>query len=183
MQCRSCPYGREDFERRMYWYNKIKEERGIPNDIYYDLQPEEAADEFEQFLWCDKVGRKVYGGYRCEDAFGDLTSVNLNRLDQKKSDKQKKQNKRFRNQKHKEHLKHLHEISKGRLSPVTYKQEVYTNGCDYIENPKPYYKRSYRGKRSKYLKKQSARKIRRYQGELHNGWQCHKLYDFWWKYD
>ena len=19
-------------------------------------------------------------------------------------------------------------------------------------------------------------------GELHNGWQCHKLYDFWWEY-
>ena len=33
----------------MYWYNKIVEERGIPNDIYYDLQPEDVSDEFEKF--------------------------------------------------------------------------------------------------------------------------------------
>ena len=62
LNCRDCPYGKEDFERRMYWYNKIVEERGIPNDIYHDLQPEDVVDEFEQFLWCDKVCDKVYYG-------------------------------------------------------------------------------------------------------------------------
>lgn len=67
-------------------------------------------------------------------------------------------------------------------SPVTYTDEIWIKGLGYVENPKPYYKRLYRGKRSKYLKKQSHRKIRRYKGELHNGWQCHKLYDFWWQY-
>ena len=52
----------------------------------------------------------------------------------------------------------------------------------YIKNPKPYYKRVYRSKRSKYLKRQSNKKIRKYKGELHNGYQhIHKLYDFWWE--
>ena len=41
--------------------------------------------------------------------------------------------------------------------------------------------RWYRGKRSKYFKQQSNRKIRRYKGELHKGNMAHKLYDFWWE--
>lgn len=56
MKCRNCPYGQEDFYRRMAWYNKIISKCGIPNDFYGDLQPDEAADELEQFVWCDKVG-------------------------------------------------------------------------------------------------------------------------------
>ena len=94
----------------------------------------------------------------------------------------KRRNKRERDLKHKEHLKRLDKISRGYPLPVYYTDEIYVRGCGYIENPKPYYKRLYRGKRSKYLKKQSHKKIRRYNGELHNGWQCHKLYDFWWEY-
>ena len=46
--------------------------------------------------------------------------------------------------------------------------------------PKPYYQRLYRGKKSKYLKQLSNRKIRRYKGELHNGYQhIHKIFDWW----
>ena len=177
MRCRDCPYGKEDFERRMYWYNKTIEEHGIPNDIYRDLQPEDAADEFEQFLWCDKVGGKVYYFGHCEDVF-DVPDID----NQRNTSKQKRRNKRERDFKYKEHLKQLENISRGYPSPVYYNNEIYIRGCGYIENPKPYYKRLYRGKRSKYLKKQSHKKIRKYKGELHNGWQCHKLYDFWWEY-
>ena len=38
----------------MYWYNKIIQERGVPNDIYGNMSFEDAADEFEKFLWCIK---------------------------------------------------------------------------------------------------------------------------------
>lgn len=178
MKCRDCPYGKEDFERRMYNYNKIIKDRGIPNDIYYDLKPEDAADEFEQFLWCDKVGGKVYCFGHCTDFYKDTNTVN-----NQNSSKQKMRNKRERCQKYKEHLKRLYEIAyKWYPSPVYYTDKIYVRGYGYIENPKPYYKRLYRGKGSKYLKKQSHRKIRRYKGELHNGWLCHRIYDFWWKY-
>ena len=68
MHCRCCPYGKEDFERRMRNYQRIIQERGIPNDIYHYLKPEDAAAEFEQFVWCDKVGGKVYWAGYCEDA-------------------------------------------------------------------------------------------------------------------
>ena len=50
-------------------YKKIIEERGIPNDIYGSLLPEDAGDEFEQFVWCDKVGGKVYCFGHCTDFY------------------------------------------------------------------------------------------------------------------
>lgn len=177
LQCRDCPYGIEDFERRMYWYNKTIQERGIPNDIYHDLKPEDAADEFEQFLWCDKVGGKVYCFGHCTDFYEDTDIMN-----HKKYSKQKRRNKRERDFRYKNHLKRLSKTSDGFPSGAVYTEEIWIKGQGYVENPKPYYKRLYRGKRSKYLKKQSHKKIRRYKGELHNGWQCHKLYDFWWEY-
>ena len=108
MDCRDCPYGKEDFERRMYWYNKTIQERGIPNDIYYNLQPEDAAEEFEQFLWCDKVGGKVYCFGHCTDFYEDIDVVNS-----QNSSKKKRKNKRERDQKYKEYLKRLDKISRG----------------------------------------------------------------------
>lgn len=60
MRCRECPYGQEDFNRRIYNYQKIINEQGIPNNIYHNLQPEDATDEFEKFVWCEKTGGKVY---------------------------------------------------------------------------------------------------------------------------
>ena len=177
LKCRDCPYGKEDFERRLYNYNKTIKEHGIPNDIYRYLQPEDAPDEFERFLWCDKVGGKVYCFGHCTDFYENIDAVK-----QKNSSNRKRRNKRERDLKHKEHLKRLEKISRGYPSPVYHTDEIYVRGYGYIENPKPYYKRLYRGKQSKYLKKQSHKKIRRYNGELHNGWQCHKLYDFWWEY-
>ena len=46
---------------------------------------------------------------------------------------------------------------------------------------KLYVKRHYRGKRSKYIKKIAARKARKFTGDLANGSQYKKLYDFWWE--
>ena len=178
LECRNCPYGEEDFNRRMYWYEKTVQERGIPNDIYHYLKPEDAPDEFEQFLWCDKVGGKVFWSGRCEDAYTQpIISQNCS--------KQKRRNKRERDQKHKNHLKFLAENRSGYPCPAIYTDEIWVKG-QYVENPKPYYKRLYRGKgrysNSNYHKKMSNKEIRRYKGELpKKGNLSHKLYDFWWE--
>lgn len=177
MKCRDCPYGIEDFERKMYWYNKIVEEHDIPNDIYHDLQLEDVVDEFEQFLWCDKVGGKVCYFGHCTDFYEGIDTVSY-----KNSSKKKKRNKRERDKKYKNHLKQLSKSSSGFPSGAVYLDEIWIKGKGYVENPKPYYKRLYRGQRSKYLKKQSHKAISRYKGELHNGNMCHKIYDFWWEY-
>ncbi|MCR2049748.1 hypothetical protein NSB25_21055 [Acetatifactor muris] len=179
MECRNCPYGKEDFMRRMLNYEKIVSERRIPNDICHYLKPENASDEFERFLWCDKVGGKVFWAGRCEDAYIDIPK----RINHKK---QKRRSKRERDQKHKNHLKFLAENVPEYPYPVIYTDEILIRGHGYVENPKPYYKRLYRGRgrhsNSNYHKKMSNKKIRRYRGELSKkGNLSHRLYDFWWE--
>ena len=177
MECRDCPYGKEDFDRRMAWYIKIVEERGIPNDIYGYETYEDAIEDAEQFLWCDKVGGKVYCFGRCEDAYSDVPK-------HENHSKKKRKNKRERDLKHKNHLKYLAKNdSRKRPSPVVYTDEVWIKGQGYLKNPKPYYKRLYRGQRSKWLKRQSNKKTRRYKGGISNGRNCFRIYDFWWEYD
>ena len=178
MECRNCPYGKEDFIKRMYWYNKIIAEYGIPNDIYRYLQPKDAPDEFERYLWCDKVGGKTYIMGRCCDAdFSKQESVINNNSEWK----EKKRNKRERDCKHNNHLKSLYETSR-RCFPVIYKDKIFIKGHGYIDNPKPYYKRIYRGSKSHYYKRKSNRKIRRYKGEIPTkGSFCHKIYSRWWE--
>lgn len=155
MRCRDCPYGQEDFQK----YESYADEEDI-----------------EQFVWCDKVGGKVYYFGHCSDCYEQ------DKENHKVYLKKKRINKRERYLKYQNHLKHLEKVSCGYPKAVTYEDEVWIKELGYVENPKPYYKRWYRGKRSKYLKQQSNRKIRRYKGELHNGNSCHKLYDFWWLY-
>lgn len=128
--------------------------------------------------YCDKVGGKnLLYGY-CEDAYIELT------ID-KNDSKQKRRNKRERDQKHKNHLKFLAENIQDYPSPVIYTDEVWIRGKGYVKNPKPYYKRCYRGRGkgvSHYHKKMSNKKIRKYKGELpKKGNFGHRLYDFWWE--
>lgn len=166
MQCTGCPYIKEDLDRMIDEYYEY------PDSVYSEY---EISEFLYKYYWCEKVGGKIYH-------YGVCSELEHNIKKHKSLSKQKRRNKRERDLKHKEHLKRLEKISRGYPSPVYHTDEIYVRGYGYIENPKPYYKRLYRGKRSKYLKKQSHKKIRRYNGELHNGWQCHKLYDFWWEY-
>ena len=174
MKCRDCPYGKEDFKRRMYWYNKIIRERGIPNDIYHHLQPEDAANEFEQFLWCDKVGGKVYCFGHCTDFYEDTDVINCI-----ESSKQKRKNKRERDLKHKNRMKFLAENISSCLSPVVYMDEIYVNGIGWVKNSKPYYKKIFYGTNCKrYYKRRSNKCVRRYKKELHNGCYYKKIFDY-----
>ena len=91
-------------------------------------------------------------------------------------------NKHERRIKHRNRLKRLYNTRHGYFVPVVYTDEVWIKGLGYVRNPKPYYKRLYRGNCNRYAKRQSNRKIRRYKGELHNGYRyIHKLYDYWWE--
>lgn len=154
MSCKNCPYGEEDF---------IKLDK---------FNIEYSDDELEDYIWCDKVGGKIsWYGRCCED--------NPVILCCKKHSNKKRRNKRERYIRHQKHLKHLAEDTSGCPTPAYYVDEIWIRGYGYVENQKPYYKRIYRGQRSKYIKKLSNRKIRRYQDDLAKGYMCHKLYDFW----
>jgi len=129
--------------------------------------------------WCDKVG-----GYNYR--FGHCSDIYHKEIEHKNHSKHKRRNKIERDQKHKNHLKFLAENIQYYPCPVIYTDEIWIEGQGYVENPKPYYKRLYRGRgrrsNSNYHKKMSNRKIRRYTGELpKKGNFSHKLYDFWWE--
>lgn len=156
MKCKDCLYGYEDFEK----YKSYIDEEDIENCV-----------------WCDKVGGKVYSFGHCSDWYEHDDQKHKNHS------KKKRMNKRERYLRHQNHLKYLERVSCRYPYAVTYKDKILIKGLGYVENPKPYYKRWYRGKRSSYLKRQSNKAIRRYKGELHKGYQhIHKIYDFWWEY-
>lgn len=168
-ECRDCPYGKEDFERRMAWYNQTIEKHGVPNDIYHNLEPEDAPDEFEQFVWCDKVGGKVCCFGYCTDIF-PLTRPDKNEPKEEFpcKNKQKSRQRRKAEQIHKRHLKYLAEALSGYPAPAYCVDERY-------------YKRLYRSQSSKYIKRRSNKKVRRYKGDLSSGRMFHKVFDFWWE--
>lgn len=180
LECRNCPYGEEDFKKRMFWYKKIVQERGIPNDIYHYLKPEDAPDEFEQFLWCDKVGGKVYWAGRCTDAYSDIPKL-LNHQ------KQKRKNKRERDLIYKNHVKYLAKTYPSYPPPA---MPVDENGHWNFDDPigTVYYRRTYRGNhkgnRYSFYKKYSNRCVRRYKGEIYSkGNQYRKIFDYWYTVD
>lgn len=130
------------------------------------------------FLWCDKVGGRV-------DQMGSCSDVDADVRRQARYSAIRKRNRWERDQKHKSHLKYLSENTSGYPAPVIYRDEIWIKGRGYVANPRPYYKRVYRGRgkgRSYRFKKESNRKIRRYRGDVPmKGNLVHRLYDFWWK--
>ena len=164
MECANCPYGKEEYERRRCFSEEYS--------ILFNKVDGDDADTFHD-IFCDKTGGKV-------SIFGYCEDVNYNTFTPEFHSNKKRSTKRERDIKYKSHLKHLSEIS-NYPKPVYYIDEIKIKRCHYIKNPKPYYKRLYRDKYSPYLKKISNRKIRRYKGEMSNGWNCHRLFDFWWE--
>lgn len=165
LQCRNCPYIKDDLDRMI---NEYYEYPGSTLTEY------EISEFLHRYCWCEKVGGKIWH-------YGDCGDIEHSINNRKSSSKRKRRNKRERDLKYKRYLKRLSETSGGFPSGAFYTDEVWIRGQGYVHNEKPYYKRLYRSKRSKYLKKQSHRKIRRYKGELHNGCMCNRLYDFWWE--
>lgn len=198
MRCRDCPYGREDFERRMYFYEKTVQERGIPNDIYKDLNPEDASDEFEQFVWCDKVGGKTYCFGKCgdyllvDDGSNSTKHTYMTMTDHKKL----RRRKRFQhNKRYKSHLKFLADFCNYYPSVVVPRDKNRNNlwisksfpEWSDEEKDVAYYQRYYRGNhngsRYQFYKKYANRVVRRYKGEIHKGSSYKRCFDYWWEVD
>lgn len=90
-----------------------------------------------------------------------------------KHNKKQRQNKYARNRKHKDEM--LKKIDNDWYP-------VWNSGSVYSDDGDRFPKRYYRGKRSKLLKIQSNRKIRRYKGSFQKkGSGFHKVFDFWWE--
>lgn len=159
--CGDCPYGAEEYARK----NSPCGGETYADSMQYDTGNTD--------IYCDKTGGKVSIWGYCEDATLDVP--------RHKARYNKRHNKHDRDIAYKNHLKQLAQ-STAYPQPVIYVDDTYTRQNDSVETVKPYYKRLYRGRRSKYLKKQSNRVIRRYVGEIPKGNQCHRLYDFWWEY-
>lgn len=120
-------------------------------------------------LWCDKVGGRV-------DQLGFCSDADTSVMRQVRHSAVRKRNRRERAQKHKRHLKYLAENIPGYPAPVIYREEIWIKGQGFVTNPRPYYKRLYRGRG-----RESNRKIRRYRGSVPaKGNRVHRLYDFWW---
>ena len=97
MRCRDCPYGIEDFTLRIEMYKSV----------YGEYPDEDRANQSEQFVWCDKVGGKVYSFGHCSDWY-EQDEENY-----KNHSKKKRINKRERYLKHQNHLKYLYETVGG----------------------------------------------------------------------
>lgn len=144
--------------------------------------------------WCDKVGGRIHRMGRCEDCSEDYSYGNYcgNIPSPIKSNRHKRSmiDKRRRRDKHNSKLKRLYEIDNWFPSIVIDRSIIRVMAkysWEDIRIGKPSYKRIYRSSNgrkggSRYNKKMSNRKIRRYKGELQRkGNGFHKLYDYWFK--
>lgn len=118
----------------------------------YYIEKYSSDQDIKNFIWCNKVD-----GYISQS--GTCTDVCLgNKKTLKRISKKQRIHKYERYLKHKNHLKYLDLVSCGYPVSVTYEDKIWIKGQGYVPNPKPYYKRWYRGSRSKWLKQQSNKK-------------------------
>lgn len=163
--CENCPQIQNEINERLSAYGD--------SDINNNPEWKECIMwQICESCWCDKFGSRIWhtDPSGCENYKSTATIACLNR--------QKTSTKRSRYKKHQNKLKHLNAVCQGSPSPVRYKNQILVKELGYVKNPKPHYKRCYRGKGALYHKRYSNRKIRHYKGIIQNGWWCHKLYDF-----
>lgn len=162
MFCKDCPCINEEFERRME----------------FTQEPENA----EMYCWCEKLGGKVCWYGTCED--GKLLFMENQTAKKIKSNKRKLTNKKERYEIGKYKLQQMSKLYHGAY--FIEKEFKKVNGkYEDVSLKKPYYKRFYRSKQTRYsyFKKYSNKIIRQYKGEIPNGNYCKRIYDYWWNVD
>jgi len=128
--------------------------------------------KYENYMecYCNKLGCLIKNSEPCEK---EVEYVKRNSRHPRKLNAYK------RKVRYKQYLERLADEDQG------YPSGAYRVGYDgfYTDNPNytKYVKREWRGKRSKYLKRLSSRKIRRYKGEIPDGGSYKKIFDFWWE--
>lgn len=187
MNCRDCPYIKDEFESRMCRYNiSVENDDGGLIDFYHGASYEDVEADMEEHCWCEKTGGKVWWYGQCSDAHSP--TVMSNKVNKKHNNvnfikhNSKMSKKRERDWKHRNHAKKLANIYQyGWWPPYYYKHEEWVTGYGWYELQKPYYQRIYRGQRSKWIKKQCNRSVRRYKGKIPNGGFYKKIDEFWWE--
>lgn len=124
-----------------------------------------------------RVRRRFF--FRLEVIIIKLTATDYKKL---------KRRKRLKNDiKYKSHIKTLADNCQWYPSPAILIDEIWIKEIGYADNPKPYYKRLFRGRhkhnRYWFYKRYANRIVRRYKGELHSGGSYKKCFDYWWTVD
>lgn len=127
--------------------------------------------------WCEKVGGPTLWYGFCDEAIGSVTSTNIDENDIIVNDN-KRAERRRRNEVYKKHLERLSKDGRCYPSPAWPRDEYNRNIWNSEEAP-VWYKRGYRGQLSKYLKKLSNKKVRKYDGDIRNN-KYRRIFDFWW---
>ena len=115
-----------------------------------------------------------YNGFVFENGYEDFISAYIDKI----SEKEKYGNRRRQNKNYKKHLKFLSDTIGGYNCSAYYYDYSWKD-----KTRKPYYKRLYRGKRSKYIKKDCNRRIRRNKEVLLQRGMKNRYTEFWWNYD
>ena len=180
MNCKDCPYIEEQFNSRISAYDF---DHLLKTGVY---SKEEYENEIMMGCWCEKTGGKVWWYGQCSDAHSP--TVMFNKVNKKRNNvnfikhNSKMSKKRERDWKHRNHAKKLANIYQyGWWPPYYYKTREWVKGYGMYEIPKTYYQRIYRGQRSKWIKKQCNRSVRRYKGKIPNGGFYKKIDEFWWE--
>ena len=149
MNCINCPYAKDDIDKL--------------SEIY----TEDDIDSLYMYIWCNKVGGKIFRYGTCSIA--DNMYENNKSQAYKKSPKVLHSSRISNSNKHKNKVKKLYSIYKDHYICVATKEE----------GDKPYYKRVYRSKRSKKIKRASHKAVRRYKKGISKGNYSNKIFSYW----
>lgn len=150
MECINCPYAEDDIEKLSIIYDE--------DDIEY----------LYNYIFCNKVGGKILRYGTCSIV---LNNVNDTQYIKRKRNIKEKRIKRLNNtKKHKNRVYNLYNIYKESYTPVAIKVDDGNN---------TYYKRIYRGKNSKRIKRMSHKAVRRYRKGLSKGNNSNKVFSYW----
>lgn len=122
--------------------------------------------------WCNKLGGRIIEFGSCDDEEGRMSKNPYRREHTLNSYK--------REVKYKQKIKKLAKLCEEKWYAPAYPVGVDGHYIDDYENM-TYVKRVWRGSRSKYLKQQSNRKLRRYKGDVPNFGGYKRVFDFWWE--
>lgn len=145
------------------------------NDCPYIADQRDYRSNMKE-CFCAKVGGKISDLEVCD------TEV-VNRMTH--NDAKPRLHKYKRDVIYKRHIKHIARSMLNKRKKYWYSVYLADHDGNYVDNLDDfvYTRREYRGSRSKYLKRLSNRKLRRFAGEVGGRGGYRRLFDFWWELD
>lgn len=169
LNCRGCPYGREDYKRRLEAFEN--------NPIFAQLDYDDIAKQSEKSIWCDKVGGKTYYCGHCGDVANNHSKNILpNRIKNPCIGMQKKRMRSAKNKKHLEELYRWSSLYRAGGAYKCYRYNLYGEVVFYKKDYRSYGRRCYHN----YIKKYANKKVRHFKGEINNGSAYKKVSGLQW---